>query len=252
MDIATIIGLVSGIGLVFAAIFMGGNFGAFIDVPSILIVVGGTIAATFIRFNMKTVFGAVSVLMNAFFEKTQDPLKVIKQIVDMANKARKDSILALGSVKVPDPLMQKGIQLVVDGIAPETVKNILNTEIAFMKERHSEGQKIFKGMASSAPAFGMIGTLIGLVQMLQNMSDPSSIGPSMAVALLTTLYGAFIANLIFIPLADKLENRSQKEQLIMKLIVEGLLSIQAGDNPRVIEEKLLSFLSPQMRGGKSK
>jgi len=158
--------------------------------------------------------------------------------------------LALGNVKVPDPLMQKGIQLIVDGIAPDLVRNILNTEIAFMKARHQTGQKIFTGMGDSAPAFGMIGTLIGLVNMLQNMEDPSSIGPAMAVALLTTFYGAFIANLMMIPIAEKLANRSSEEQLVMKLIVEGLLSIQAGDNPRVIEEKLLSFLSPELRTSK--
>ncbi len=252
MDIGTLLGIVSGMALIIYSIMMGSSLMVFWDLPSFLIVIGGTIATTFIKFNMKTVFGTVGVLKNAFFDSKEDPQKVIKQLVDMANKARKESILSLASYKITQDLMRKGTQLIVDGIAPDLVKSILYTEIAFMKSRHQSGQKLFKAMGSSAPAFGMIGTLIGLVQMLQSMSDPANIGPAMAVALITTFYGALFSNLVFLPIADKLEMRSGDEQLIMQIMVEGVLSIQAGDNPRVLEEKLLSFLSPDMRGGKKK
>jgi len=247
MDIATVLGIVAGIVLIASAIILGGNPIIFWNLPSVLIVIGGTIATTFIKFPLSSIFSTFKVVKKAFFQNPLSPEKIISEIVELAKKARKESILALEKVEISDPFLKRGIQLAVDGVDPALIREILDTEINFRKARHKEGQKIFKGMGASAPAFGMIGTLIGLVQMLTKMQDPKSIGPAMAVAILTTLYGALLANLVFLPIADKLELRSEKEILIMQMMVEGVLSILAGDNPNIIEQKLISFISPKLR-----
>ena len=247
MDIATIIGIVLAIGMILASIFMGTGIGAFIDIPSIVLVGGGTAAALLIAFPLPTVIGAIKVFMKTMFGAPPNPQELIDQIVELAVKARKESILALENVQIDNPFLAKGIRLVVDGTAPNLVKEILDTEIKFMKQRHQAGQTIFGTVAAMAPAFGMIGTLIGLVQMLKNLSDPSAIGPSMAVALLTTFYGAVIANVFGVPVKTKLEQKSQEEAIIMEIIKQGVISIMEGDNPMIVRNKLEAFLSPALR-----
>lgn len=249
MDVATVIGIIAGFGLIFLAIIMGGNPGIFISVSSVIIVVGGTFSATLINYPLKDVLSVIGPLRNAFFHKERDVGELIQKLVHFATIARREGILALEShaSDTGDEFLGKSIQLAIDGTAPELIKDILTTEVAFMEDRHSMGQSIFGAAGSAAPAFGMIGTLIGLVQMLSNMSDPSQIGAGMAVALLTTLYGAILANVVFIPCGGKLKVRTGRELLMKEVIIEGILSIQSGDNPRVVEQKLKAFISPAQR-----
>ncbi|NOX25825.1 MAG: flagellar motor protein PomA [Deltaproteobacteria bacterium] len=247
MDIATIIGLVSGTILVMGAIFMGGSFMLFVNIPSILIVGGGTVATLFIRFGMGDVINSVKVAMNAFFNQLSNPQQVIGEIVNLANIARKNGLIVLEQQPIEDPFLKKAIMYCVDGHEAEFIEEVLKKEVNLTIERHDNGRKVFVGVGDAAPAFGMIGTLIGLVQMLSNMSDPASIGPAMAVALLTTLYGALAANLVALPIADKLALRSQEEERNRRLIVEGVLGILKGINPRVMEEFLETFLPPKDR-----
>jgi chemotaxis protein MotA len=249
MDIATVVGLIAGIGLVITAILMGGEPGVFINIPSILIVGGGTIAATLINYPLSDVLSVLSTLRNAFFHKTVTPDTLIKKLVGFATIARREGILALESHAgdAGDEFLQKSVQLAIDGTAPELIKDILTTELAFMEDRHSLGQSVLTAMGTYAPAFGMIGTLIGLVQMLTTLDDPSKIGGGMAVALLTTLYGALLANVFFLPAAGKLKVRTSNELLTKEVIIEGILSIQSGDNPRIVEQKLKAFISPALR-----
>ena len=209
----------------------------------------GTLAATLISFPLAKVLGVVKVLRNAFFAKSTSPMDAIRQLVDFAEKARREGILSLENIidEIDDEFLRSGIRLAVDGVEPELIKDILHTELAFIEDRHRTGQNIFVTMGTAAPAFGMVGTLIGLVLMLQTLSDPSSIGPGMAVALLTTLYGALIANVVFLPIAEKLRNRTNEEILIKELSIEGIMSIQSGDNPRIVQQKLLAFLAPRAR-----
>ncbi|MEA1924150.1 MAG: MotA/TolQ/ExbB proton channel family protein [Pseudomonadota bacterium] len=247
MDLATIIGIVSGIGLVIGAIMMGSGLGAFIDAPSLLVVGGGSVAAMLIAFPLGTVIGSIKIALKAFFSPKQSPDEVIERIVDLAIKARKESIIALEKEEIEDPFLAKGIRLVVDGTAPNLVSSILRTEIGFMKQRHLSGQSVFKFLGGMAPAYGMIGTLIGLVQMLQSLDDPSSIGPAMAIALLTTFYGALLANIIALPIAEKLGGKSGDEVLMMEVTIQGVLAILEGDNPIIVRSKLEAFLSPSQR-----
>lgn len=249
MDLATAIGFITGIAFIVWGISLSGSITTFIDIPSLVIVLGGTIAATFISFPMSKVLKTLNVVKNAFMTKNISPMAMIEEIIKLANIARREGLLALeeAAEKIDDLFLKKGIILIVDGTDPELVRNILETELSFTEERHGEGQSIFEAMGSYAPAFGMIGTLIGLINMLKDLNDPASVGPNMSVALVTTFYGTLFANLIFIPLANKLKGRSREEILIKELIVEGLLSIQAGENPRIIEEKLKTFIPPEMR-----
>ncbi len=247
MDLATVIGLVGGGAIVMLAIFLGGSAGIFFNVPSLLIVFGGTFATAFIRFGMRDVLNSVKVANNAFASKLSVPEEVIKEIVNLANIARKNGLIVLEQQPIEDLFLKKAIMYCVDGHEAEFIEEVLKKEVSLTVERHDVGRKVFTGMGEAAPAFGMIGTLIGLVQMLANMSDPASIGPSMAVALLTTLYGAAIANLFMLPIADKLALRSQEEERNRKLIIEGVLGILKGLNPRVMEEFLQTFLPPRDR-----
>jgi chemotaxis protein MotA len=249
LDLSTIIGLISGIVLVLWGIMSAGELGWFWDFTSILIVIGGTIAATFIAFPLKKVLSTMKVVKKAFSNNTYETGMIINKIVSLANVARREGLLALEEAveEIEDNFLQKGVMLIVDGTDPELVKNILETEIAFLEERHNEGKSIFDTMGTLAPAFGMIGTLIGLVAMLRQLDDPDTIGPSMGVALITTLYGSLLANLICIPIAKKLKLKSKEEILLKEIMIEGLLSIQAGENPRIIEEKLKAFLPPSIR-----
>ncbi len=250
MDIATIIGFVSGMGLVMVAILMGGSPGVFVNIPSAVTVIGGTIAATLLNYPLADVLSVFNTVKNTVIHDEVSPVKLIEKIVEFATIARREGILALESHagEAGDEFLQKSIQLAIDGTAPELIKDILTTEIAFMEDRHSVGQGILNAMATYAPAFGMIGTLIGLVNMLATLDDPSTIGAGMAVALLTTLYGAIMANVMFLPAAGKLRLWTTNELLAKEVIIEGILSIQSGDNPRVVEQKLKAFISPSMRG----
>jgi len=249
MDISTLIGIVSGAGLILISIMMGGTLAIFVHVPSLMITVGGTVASTLINFPLGKVLGVAKVIKNTFLFKLPGFDQIIHQIVEFAVLSRREGLLALENKleTLEDPFMAKGIRLIIDGFPTETVREILEIDADQTSQRHSMGKNILDSMGAAAPAFGMIGTLIGLVQMLQSLDDPSKIGGGMAVALITTFYGALMANLIFLPLAGKLGQREKEEVLIRQIIIEGIVAIQTGDQPQLVEEKLKSFLSPAER-----
>ena len=247
MDIGTLIGLVGGLGLILVSMAMGSPLSAFFNVPGLCVVVGGTVAALFVKEALGNVIGAFGVMLQAFFNKARPPEDLIPVIVDLSTRARKEGLMSLEGADIPDEFLQRGVQLGVDGLSPEVIRSTLSREVMIGKQRHQRGQKIFRFLGATAPAMGMIGTLIGLVQMLKGLDDPSAIGPSMAVALLTTLYGAILAFLIFNPIADKLEARSNDEMSRKTLAIVGVESILNGDSSLVIQSKLQSFLSPKVR-----
>ena len=219
MDIATLIGLVGAFGLVLTTIFLGGNAAGFVDIPSVVVVVGGTFAVTFVMFPLGVVINAIKVGMKTLLFKSNDAQEIIHLLGKLAETARRESLVALEKVNIENQFLKKGVMLVVDGSSDSLVRSVMEIELDFMKQRHRQGQAVFKGMGTMAPAFGMIGTLIGLVNMLSNLSDPSSIGPAMAVALLTTFYGAVLANVVFLPMANKLEERSAEDVLYMQIMI---------------------------------
>lgn len=245
MEISTIIGLVTAVGFVLYAI--SENIGSFIEINSIAIVVGGTIGVTFIRYPIKMITGLVPVIMKTILTKLESPDEMIRKIISLSVEAKKNGILGLEKVKIDNPFLKKGVQLAIDGVEPELIEAVLNIDISATSQRHENGSGMLTAAGDAAPAFGMIGTLIGLVLMLQNMDDPKAIGPSMAIALLTTLYGSLMANVFFLPMADKLIYFHEEEMLLKKLIVNGILSIANGDHPAVVQEKLASFLKPESR-----
>jgi len=249
MDIATILGVISAFGLVLIAIFMGGGIQLFINIPALMIVVGGTLGATMINYPLKEVFGVLNVVKKAIFTRNISGNELINRFIGFAKKSRKEGILALeGEIKdVTDEFLKKGVQLSIDGLEPQEISDVLETEVNFIRSRHQLGAEIFSTMGAFAPALGMIGTLIGLVQMLQTMDDPGSIGPAMAVALLTTFYGSIIANIVCLPIAGKLRTRSKEEVLAKEMSIQGIISISNGDNPRILEQKLLAFIPPNLR-----
>ncbi len=247
MDLATIIGVVMGISLVTASIMTGGDIGGFINIPSILVVFGGTFSGTLIMFPMGQVIGSIKVAINTIKVKPNDPKKIIKIMVELSKKVRKDGALSLQTYKTPDKFLSKAIGMMVDGMDHHSIRAVLGTEIDKMKARHASGSELFDQVGLLAPAFGMIGTLIGLVQMLQQLSDPASIGPAMAVALLTTFYGALLANLFCIPIAKKLSIRSTEESVVLELIMEGVVSIVRKENPSLMRSKLNAFLVPSQQ-----
>ncbi len=247
MDLATIIGLVVSIILVATAILLGGNPTMFVDVTSLMIVVGGAFGATFIRNPMSQVFGTARVVARAFATEIPLPDTLIGDVLDLSRKARKEGVLALEGAELKYDFFSKALGLCVDGLKEEEMRAILETDMRATAQRHLRGQEILQGMGQAAPAFGMIGTLIGLVQMLASMSDPSQIGPAMALALLTTLYGALISNVFCLPLADKLKVRMQEEQLSMQICLEGVIGISQGLNPSSLEQQLHSFVAPKAR-----
>ncbi|MBF0431618.1 MAG: motility protein A [Fibrobacteria bacterium] len=249
MDLGSIGGIALGLGMI---VFVGigpSKIGMFLDIPSMAIVMGGTLGAIFVSYPLKNVINLTSVFKNIFSSKAQDPVSVIKQIVEFAEQARREGILCLEarSQEVEDEFLRKGIQLAVDGTEPELIKDIMQTEINYIDERHNTNYGIMAGIGGLAPAFGMVGTLIGLVLMLANMSDPNAIGPAMAVALITTLYGAIVANLFFIPFESKLKTLSLDEVQMKTLMLEGVMSLQSGDNPKIVQWKLESFVDPNTR-----
>lgn len=242
MDIATLVGLLGGFGIIIGAIASGGDVMLFVNVPSVLIVVGGTFMITLMQVSLGDFLGSFSIGMKAFFYETDDPKKLIESAVEMADIARKNGLLALEGQEISNRFLKQGIDLCVDGHDPVLVNKLLTKDIDLTIKRHEIGQSMFKNMAAVAPAMGMIGTLVGLVQMLANMSDPASIGPAMAVALLTTLYGAVIANAFAIPIAEKLARASSMERTNKSLIMETIAGIQEGMNPRVLEQLLNTYL----------
>jgi len=248
MDIATILGIVFGIGVVLAAIFVGGDFVLFVDIPSMLIVVGGAMAATIIRYPITGILSALVLGGKvAFTHKKIEPRALIEEIANLADLVRKNGPLGLENAEVDDEFLAKGMQYIADGYDPEFIRESLERERDRNLERLDEGQNIFKAIGASAPAFGMIGTLVGLVQMLANMDDPSSIGPSMAIALLTTLYGALIANLIALPIADKLALKARVEEVNQTLVIDGIMQIRDSKSPALIREMLVSYLPEKHR-----
>lgn len=242
MDLATLIGIVGAIGAIIISITMGGEMGMFVNTPGLMIVVGGTVAVTLMKFPLALTLGAFGIALKAFIHKPQQPSKIIEQSIELANVARKEGLLGLENVEVENEFLRDGIQLVVDGNEPALVQKMLTKNISLAIERNEIGLNVFKAIGDVAPAMGMIGTLIGLVQMMSNMSDPKAIGPAMAVALLTTFYGAVIANTIALPIADKLAHRSNEERLNKSMILESINAIQEGLNPRMIEGLLNAYL----------
>ena len=249
MDLTTLIGIIAAFGLVAFSILSGAGASTFMDPKSIIIVFGGTFGATLIAFPMQSLVSLFGVVGKAFFFKGQDNADIIKILESLAIRARKEGLLSLqASVDdLDDSFYRAGLQLVIDGQEADTIEAILTTELEYVAHRHAVGADLLKTMGTYSPAFGMIGTIIGLIQMLANMEDPSSIGPAMAVALVTTFYGALLSNVVFLPLVTKLQRRSAAEIEQRSLILEGLLSIHAGDNPRVLVQKLRAFLSPKDR-----
>lgn len=248
MDIATIIGLVLAVSAIIGSILSGGSIAAFIDVPSILVVGGGVIASTFIKWPMDKIKNLVPVYLKSILVTASDPKEVIEEIQKLAETARRESVFALEKVPVEDTFLKKAVTLAADNRPPEVISSILQLEIDSMVDRHKNGIDILDNIGADGPAFGMIGTLIGLVIMLQNLSGgPEQLGKSMAVAILTTFYGAVLANVFAIPIANKLKYYSANESMKMNIIIAGTLGIVAGENPRVIREKLDSFLPPAQR-----
>lgn len=239
----TLIGILAGFACVVIGIVLGGEISSFVNAQSVFIVLGGVISATLASFPMKRIRSLLKALKSAFMKDTADISEDAERLISMANTARREGILALeGSTdEIEDPFMKKGIMLIVDGSDPELIKGIMETDLEFVKERHAENRAILDAAATYSPAFGMIGTLIGLINMLKNLSDMATLGPSMAVALITTFYGSLLANMVFTPLSKKLKAIGNREYLRKELILEGLLSIQEGENPRIIREKLDAF-----------
>lgn len=248
MDIGSLVGILLGLLLVLGSIAIGGGAG-FIDYPSIAITVGGAFAATLMNFPLAKIIKTFGVVRKAFINRDDDILALFHQLSEFAVRARRDGILGLESdvETLQDPFMKKGLQMGVDGNSAEIIEAVLEQDIDSMLQRHAVGHGIFQAIGTYAPAFGMIGTLIGLIQMLRNLSDPSAIGMGMSVALLTTLYGALVANMIALPIAGKLEQRTKEETSTRRMVLQGILSIQQGDSPRVAQEKLRSYLPPALR-----
>lgn len=247
MDLASLVGLVGAFGIVIFAMILGGDITMFVNVPSLLIVIVGSLFAVMMKFELAQFLGGAKVAGKAFAFKLIKPEDLIGEIVELAGLARKGGLLSLEGKEVSDEFLSKGIQLLVDGHDPDVVKALLSKEMKLASDRHDTGVTIFKSLGDVAPAMGMIGTLIGLVAMLANMDDPKSIGPAMAVALLTTLYGAMVATMLSLPMADKLALRKDEEDRLKAMIIDALLAIQNGQNPRVIESMLQAYIQEGKR-----
>lgn len=253
-DVLTAGGIFVGLTILAAAMFMGADFAfegisAFISATSLFIVVGGLLSALAVNFTMKEVKGLINTVKQAFYEKDSEIIGLIQTFANLATKARREGLLALEQEAdaLDDPFIKKGILLAVDGIEPELIKEIMQAEVIAVEERHQKGISIISKAGDLAPAFGMLGTIIGLVLMLRNLENPDTIGPKMAIALITTFYGSLLANLVFIPMAGKLTNKSEREIFIRQIAIEGVLGVQSGQNPKILEEKLKAFLSTAER-----
>ena len=242
MDLATLIGILGAVGLIIVTMLLSGDLSMFVNVPSLVIVIGGTFCAVMAQYNLGHYLSFVKVAGKGFKNGLPDTAELIDEIVALADEARKGGLLSLEGKEVSSDFLQKGIQLLVDGHDPDVVKSLLSKEKGEAEKRHTLGASIFTSMGVMAPAMGMIGTLIGLVAMLANMSDPKSIGPAMAVALLTTLYGAIVANGFCDPMAAKLSQKASEDAMLKNLVIDALLAIQNGQNPRVIDSMLRNYL----------
>ncbi|MDH3642150.1 MAG: flagellar motor protein PomA [Gammaproteobacteria bacterium] len=247
MDLATLVGIVGAFGIVIASMVLGGSAGMFVNVPSLLIVLVGTLFVVLMKFSLGQFLGAIKVAVKAFSFKLAKPESIIEEVVDLADSARKGGLLSLEGKEVSSNFLSKGIQLLVDGHDADVVRTLLMKDLHQTLQRHEWGAKIFTAMGDVGPAMGMIGTLVGLVAMLANMDDPKSIGPAMAVALLTTLYGAMFANMFALPIADKLALRRDEEGRVKSMIIDALMAIQGGQNPRVIDSMLKAYLPESQR-----
>lgn len=254
MELGTIVGLIAGVIFIIIAMLITAEWVVlelleFAHLPSLMVVVGGTLASAFISVKIRRLLTAFKAVGIIFSPPTQDPAGAIDQVVQLANTARKEGVLALedSAEAMGDQFLKKGIMLIVDGTDPELVKGIMETELSYIEDRHTNVSSIYEMMAVYAPSWGMIGTMIGLILMLLRLDDPAGMGGLMSVALITTFYGCIVANFLCNPIAFKLQQISREEILLKTVLIEGMLSIQAGENPRIIEEKLKSFLAPAMR-----
>ena len=248
MDIATLLGLAFGLSLVVGAIFLGGVVDVFINLPGMMIVIGGTLASICVAFPFEEVIQAFYAGFKIFASRKVSVKEVVNIMVKVAEISRREGLLALENVQTENMVLKKSCQLIADNADPQLIRTTLAIEISAMKRRHKVAQDVFKRLGGLAPSFGMIGTLIGLVQMLSRLDDPASIGPAMAVAILTTLYGSLMSTLLFLPISAKLRARTLQEQLQLEIIFEGAKSILENNNPRLVQEKLSSFLAPRERG----
>jgi chemotaxis protein MotA len=244
LDITTLIGIVIAFGLVLGSIIMGGPATWFFNPPSIMIVAGGTMGATLLAYPLKEVLSVFKVTQKVFLNTSVSVKEILPMMSGFAKKARGEGILSFEDQldDIEDPFLAQGLQLAIDGLESKSIEEVLSTEITYIEERHKIGAEIFTTMGTFAPAVGMLGTIIGLVQMLMQMEDPSQIGAPMAIALLTTFYGTLVANLLFLPIASKLKTRSKQEILLKQAMMEGIMAIQSGDNYRIVEQKLKAFL----------
>lgn len=245
-DMLTLVGLLSGIGLMLFGMLSGGTVKMFFDISSIAITVGGSFSALLINYPLNEFKRIVKVLVQSFKETTKDSSEIVGQFSELSKKARREGLLSLEDdiEKIEDEFLRKGLQMVVDGIEPETIREILELEIGEMEKRHKDGSNMLRAWAGYAPAFGMLGTLIGLIQMLANLNDAGALGPGMSKALITTFYGSFLANLFLNPMAANLAYKSSLESTVREMMLEGVIAIQSGVNPRIVEEKLISYLNP--------
>ena len=247
MDLGTFLGLASGISLVLGAIFMGGSLREFIDIPSLMIVVGGTIASTCVAFPIREVMQAFAAMSQIFSSRKVSDAEVVEMMVRIAEISRREGLLALENIQTDNAILKKACQLIADNADPALIRETVRIEISSMKRRHAVGEAVFKSLAGFAPSFGMIGTLIGLVQMLGRLEDPKSVGPAMAVAIITTFYGSLLSTLFFLPVAGKLRARTISEAHQLDIIFEGAKCILQNNNPRLVYEKLSSFIAPKER-----
>lgn len=255
MDLGSILGLVLGVACVIISVFINeGELNSYWDLPSVFITVGGGICSTLINFRLKDVLGVAKLCMHIFTDKKTSASETIDMLVKLSEKTRREGLLSIEPEleQMEDPFIKQSLQLVVDGIESETIKDFMDTEIENMQARHSNGQAIFNMMGAIFPAWGMIGTLIGLINLLLKLDDPAQIGPSMSVALVTTFYGSILANFICIPMAGKLKLKSDEEVHMKEMIAEAVISIQAGENPKMLEQKLSIFLTPEQRASRNK
>lgn len=247
MDAASLIGILSGLALIISAIYIGGDFHNFINVQGMMIVLGGTVAATLITFQFKDVMSAFVAAIFVFSEKKLDPNDMVETMIELCTISRRQGLIALSRLEIEDDLLRKACNLIADGSKEDLIRDTLNIEIESMKQRHFVVQDVFRKMALYAPSFGMMGTLIGLIQMLRQLSNPETIGPAMAVALLTTFYGMLLATLFFLPIAGKLKDRTLVEVINLEIIFEGAISILEDNNPVFVYEKLSSYIPAKKR-----
>ncbi len=247
MDFASFIGIVSGLSLIFCAIILGGDLHNFVNIPGMMIVLGGTIAATLLTFRLKNVMTAFHAAYFVFVEEVSEPNQMVETMIKLCRQSRREGLFKLGDIKTDSRFLKKACQLIADCSETEIIRSALRTEIESLKLRHLIVQDVFRKMGLYSPAFGMMGTLIGLVQMLSKMQEPSTIGPAMAVALLTTFYGSLLSSMFFLPIAGKLKARTMLEVINLEIFFEGAVAILENNNPLLVYERLSSFIPAKKR-----